>query len=249
MAATPRCCCTSARRPRRTISQLIASRSPRKRTSPVRRDQEAPRRVSPGWYSTSLAQIKGVTEETTTGVNRLYQMQEGHLKFPAINVNDSRHQVEVRQPLRLPRIAGRRHQARHRRDDRRQGRGRRGLRRRRQGLGAGLAAPLSAQVIITEIDPICALQAAMEGYRVVTMDYAADKADIFVTATGNFHVITHEHMAKMKDRRSSATSATSTTRSTSRRSSSTSGTTSSRRSTRRLPGRQAHHPAGRRAGW
>ncbi len=109
------------------------------------------------------------------------------------------HQEQVRQPLRLPRIAGGRHQARHRRDGGRQGRRRRRLWRRRQGLGAGAARAVGAGVGLTEIDPICALQAAMEGYRVVTMDYAADKADIFVTATGNFHVITHEHMKKMKN--------------------------------------------------
>ena len=84
----------------------------------------------------SPAAISGVSEETTTGVHRLYQMHEqGKLLFPAINVNDSRHQVEVRQPLRLPRIAGRRHPPRHRRDDGRQGRGGLRLRRRRQGLG------------------------------------------------------------------------------------------------------------------
>jgi adenosylhomocysteinase len=107
-------------------------------------------------------------------------------------------QVEVRQPVRLPRIAGRRHQARDRRDDRRQGRAGGGYGDVGKGSAQALRA-LSAQVWIAEIDPICALQAAMEGYRVVTIDYAADKADIFVTATGNIDIITHEHMKRMKN--------------------------------------------------
>ena len=108
------------------------------------------------------------------------------------------HQVEVRQSIRLPRIPGRCHQARHRCHDRRQSRGGCGYGDVGKGSAQALRA-LSAQVWVTEIDPICALQASMEGYRVVTMDYAADKADIFVSATGNFHVITHEHMKRMKD--------------------------------------------------
>jgi adenosylhomocysteinase len=151
------------------------------------------------WYSTRLAHIKGVTEETTTGVHRLYQMHErGELKFPAINVNDSvtKSKFDNLYGCRESLVDG--------------------IKRATDVMVAGKVAvvagygdvgkgsaqalrALSAQVWITEIDPICALQAAMEGYRVVTMDYAADKADIFVTATGNFHVITHEHMAKMKD--------------------------------------------------
>ncbi|MCA3129689.1 MAG: adenosylhomocysteinase [Betaproteobacteria bacterium] len=153
----------------------------------------------PKWYSTRLAKIRGVTEETTTGVHRLYQMaKDGMLKFPAINVNDSvtkskfdnlygcreslvdgiKRATDVMIAGKIAVVAG------------------------YGDVGKGSAQALralSAQVWVTEIDPICALQAAMEGYRVVTMDYAADKADIFVTATGNFHVITHEHMAKMKD--------------------------------------------------
>ncbi|MBV8464731.1 MAG: adenosylhomocysteinase, partial [Burkholderiales bacterium] len=153
----------------------------------------------PKWYSTRLAHIKGVTEETTTGVHRLYQMhQRGELKFPAINVNDSvtkskfdnlygcreslvdgiKRATDVMVAGKIAVVAG------------------------YGDVGKGSAQALralSAQVWVTEIDPICALQAAMEGYRVVTMDYAADKADIFVTATGNYHVITHDHMAKMKD--------------------------------------------------
>ncbi len=151
------------------------------------------------WYSTRLAQIKGVTEETTTGVHRLYQMhKEGKLAFPAINVNDSvtkskfdnlygcreslvdaiKRATDVMIAGKVAVVAG------------------------YGDVGKGSAQALralSAQVWVTEIDPICALQAAMEGYRVVTMDYAAEHADIFVTATGNYHVITHEHMAKMKD--------------------------------------------------
>jgi adenosylhomocysteinase len=151
------------------------------------------------WYSTRLAKIKGVTEETTTGVHRLYQMHErGDLKIPAINVNDSvtkskfdnlygcreslvdgiKRATDVMIAGKIALIAG------------------------YGDVGKGSAQAmraLSAQVWVTEIDPICALQAAMEGYRVVTMDYAADKADIFVTCTGNYHVINHDHMARMKD--------------------------------------------------
>ncbi len=151
------------------------------------------------WYSTRLAQIKGVTEETTTGVHRLYQMHErGELKFPGINVNDSvtKSKFDNLYGCRESLVDG--------------------IKRATDVMVAGKVAvvagygdvgkgsaqalrALSAQVWVTEIDPICALQAAMEGYRVVTMDYAAEHADIFVTATGNYHVITHDHMAKMKD--------------------------------------------------
>jgi adenosylhomocysteinase len=151
------------------------------------------------WYSTRLEKIRGVTEETTTGVHRLYQMHErGELRFPAINVNDSvtkskfdnlygcreslvdgiKRATDVMIAGKIAVVAG------------------------YGDVGKGSAQALralSAQVWVTEIDPICALQAAMEGYRVVTMDYAAEHADIFVTATGNYHVITHEHMKKMKD--------------------------------------------------
>ena len=154
----------------------------------------------PTWYTRKSAQIIGVTEETTTGVHRLKEMSsKGTLMFRGHQRQRQRHQEQVRQPVRLPRVAGRRHQARHRRDGRRQG-GRGGrLRRRGQGLRPRRCARCRRQVWVTEIDPINALQAAMEGYQVVTMDYAADKADIFVTATGNKDVITHEHMAAMKD--------------------------------------------------
>jgi len=151
------------------------------------------------WYSQRLAAIKGVTEETTTGVHRLYQMHaRGELRIPAINVNDSvtkskfdnlygcreslvdgiKRATDVMIAGKVALIAG------------------------YGDVGKGSAQAmraLSAQVWVTEVDPICALQAAMEGYRVVTMEYAADKADIFVTCTGNYHVITHEHMTKMKD--------------------------------------------------
>lgn len=155
--------------------------------------------VDPTWYSVRLAQIKGVTEETTTGVHRLYQMHEkGELAFPAINVNDSvtKSKFDNLYGCRESLVDG--------------------IKRATDVMVAGKVAvvcgygdvgkgsaqalrALSAQVWVTEIDPICALQAAMEGYRVVTMDYAADKADIFVTCTGNYHVITHDHLIKMKD--------------------------------------------------
>jgi len=156
-------------------------------------------KVDPTWYSVRLEKVKGVTEETTTGVHRLYQMHaKGELKFPAINVNDSvtKSKFDNLYGCRESLVDG--------------------IKRATDVMVAGKVAvvagygdvgkgsaqalrALSAQVWVTEVDPICALQAAMEGYRVVTMDYAADKADIFVTATGNYHVITHDHMAKMKD--------------------------------------------------
>src|SRR6202165_2266711 len=153
----------------------------------------------PHFYSRIKANIKGVTEETTTGVKRLYQMaKDKQLGFPAINVNDSvtkskfdnlygcreslvdgiKRATDVMIAGKVALVAG------------------------YGDVGKGSAQALralSAQVWVTEIDPICALQAAMEGYRVVTMEYAADKADIFVTATGNYKVTTHAHMAKMKN--------------------------------------------------
>jgi adenosylhomocysteinase len=155
--------------------------------------------VDPKWYSTRLAHVQGVTEETTTGVKRLYQMaKDGSLKFPAINVNDSvtKSKFDNLYGCRESLVDG--------------------IKRATDVMVAGKVAlvagygdvgkgssqalrALSAQVWVTEVDPICALQAAMEGYRVVTMDYASDKADIFVTATGNFNVITHEHMKRMKN--------------------------------------------------
>lgn len=155
--------------------------------------------IDPTWYSKRLSEVRGVTEETTTGVHRLYQMHErGELKFPAINVNDSvtKSKFDNLYGCRESLVDG--------------------IKRATDVMIAGKVAvvagygdvgkgsaqalrALSAQVWVTEIDPICALQAAMEGYRVVTMEYAADKADIFVTATGNYHVITHDHMANMKN--------------------------------------------------
>ncbi len=152
----------------------------------------------PGWYGRALAAINGVTEETTTGVNRLLRMEkEGKLPFPAINVNDSvtkskfdnlygcreslldgiKRATDVMIAGKIAVVCG------------------------YGDVGKGCAQSLRGQgatVWVTEIDPICALQAAMEGYRVVTMEEAADKADIFVTATGNYHVINHDHLVQMK---------------------------------------------------
>ncbi len=154
--------------------------------------------ADPGWYDRQLGLVKGVTEETTTGVHRLYEMaKKGELKFPAINVNDSvtkskfdnlygcreslvdaiKRATDVMVAGKIAVVCG------------------------YGDVGKGCAQALkalSAQVWVTEIDPICALQAAMEGYRVVTMDEAAALADIFVTATGNLRVITHAHMLAMK---------------------------------------------------
>jgi adenosylhomocysteinase len=154
----------------------------------------------PGWYSKTCKAVKGVTEETTTGVHRLYQMaKEGRLMFPAINVNDSvtkskfdnlygcreslvdgiRRGTDVMMSGKVAMVAG------------------------FGDVGKGSAASLrqaGCRVLVSEIDPICALQAAMEGYEVTTMEDAAPRADIFVTATGNVDVITIDHMRKMKDR-------------------------------------------------
>jgi len=154
----------------------------------------------PGWFARVAASIKGVTEETTTGVKRLYEMQKkGTLLFPAINVNDSvtkskfdnlygcreslvdgiRRGTDVMMAGKVAMVAG------------------------YGDVGKGSAASLrqaGCRVLVSEIDPICALQAAMEGYEVVTMEDAAPRADIFVTATGNVDVITIEHMRAMKDR-------------------------------------------------
>ncbi|MDX6751115.1 adenosylhomocysteinase [Geminicoccaceae bacterium 1502E] len=156
--------------------------------------------AQPGWYRKMAESIKGVTEETTTGVHRLYEMQKrGELLFPAINVNDSvtkskfdnlygcreslvdgiRRATDVMMAGKVAVVCG------------------------FGDVGKGSAASLrnaGARVLVTEIDPICALQAAMEGYEVVTMDDAAPRGDIFVTATGNVDVITVEHMRAMKDR-------------------------------------------------
>src|SRR4249919_1891915 len=153
----------------------------------------------PKFYSRVKASIKGVTEETTTGVKRLYQMHaEGRLGFPAINVNDSvtKSKFDNLYGCRESLVDG------IKRATDVMVAGKVALVNGYGDVGKGTAQALralSAQVWVSEIDPICALQAAMEGYRVVTMDYAADKADIFVTATGNYKVITHAHMAKMKN--------------------------------------------------
>ena len=153
----------------------------------------------PHWYSARLAKIRGITEETTIGVTRLRSMHmKGQLAVPAINVNDSvtkskfdnlygcreslvdaiKRATDVMIAGKVAVVCG------------------------YGDVGKGCAQALralAAQVWVTEIDPICALQAAMEGYRVVTMEYAADKADIFVTATSNARVITHAHMQRMRD--------------------------------------------------
>lgn len=155
--------------------------------------------IEPNWYSKKLTNIHGVTEETTTGVHRLYEMQKNdELPFPAFNVNDSvtkskfdnlygcreslvdgiKRATDVMIAGKIALVCG-------------YGDVGKGCAQSLRGLGA--------TVWVSEIDPICALQAAMEGYRVVTMDDACDKADIFVTATGNLRVITHDHMLKMKD--------------------------------------------------
>ena len=154
---------------------------------------------NPGWYTRILESIQGVTEETTTGVHRLYQMKEdGELPFPAINVNDSvtkskfdnlygcreslvdgiKRATDVMIAGKIALVMG-------------YGDVGKGCTQSLRGLGA--------TVWVTEIDPICALQAAMEGYRVVTLDDVCSQIDIFVTATGNYHVITHEHLVNMKD--------------------------------------------------
>jgi len=156
--------------------------------------------AKPGWYSAIANNIRGVTEETTTGVHRLYQMEkDGRLLFPAINVNDSvtkskfdnlygcreslvdgiRRGTDVMMAGKVAMVAG------------------------FGDVGKGSAASLrqaGCRVLVAEVDPICALQAAMEGYEVTTMEDAAPRADIFVTATGNVDVITIDHMRAMKER-------------------------------------------------
>ena len=157
-------------------------------------------KTHPGWYTKNANAIKGVSEETTTGVHRLYNMEkDGSLLWPAINVNDSvtkskfdnlygckeslvdgiRRGTDVMMAGKVAMVAG------------------------FGDVGKGSAASLrnaGCRVLVSEIDPICALQAAMEGYEVVTMEEAAPRADIFCTATGNVDVITVDHMRKMKDR-------------------------------------------------
>jgi len=153
----------------------------------------------PGWYGKAQQAIRGVTEETTTGVHRLYQMEkEGRLPFPAINVNDSvtKSKFDNLYGCRESLVDG------IKRATDTMIAGKIALVAGYGDVGKGCAQSLrglGATVWVTEIDPICALQASMEGYRVVTMDEVADKVDIFVTATGNYHVITREHMARMKN--------------------------------------------------
>ena len=201
----------------------------------------------PGWYKKNAEGIRGVTEETTTGVHRLYEMQKkGTLLWPAINVNDSvtkskfdnlygcreslvdgiRRGTDVMMAGKVAMVAG------------------------FGDVGKGSAASLrqaGCRVMVSEVDPICALQAAMEGYEVTTMEDAAPRADIFVTATGNLDVITIEHMRKMKDRAIVANighfdseiqvAALRNLKWLQRQA-------AGRRD--RVPGRQAHHPAVRR---
>jgi adenosylhomocysteinase len=179
-----------------------------------------------------LVGIRGISEETTTGVNRLYAMMgDGSLKAPAINVNDSvtkskfdnlygcreslvdgiKRATDVMLAGKLAVVCG------------------------YGNIGKRSAASLrgqGARVLVTEIDPICALQAAMEGYQVTTMDEAAAQGDVFVTATGNIDVITIDHMRHMKDRAIVCNIAISTARSRSTRCATTPGRRSSRRSTR-----------------
>ncbi|ANQ83731.1 adenosylhomocysteinase [Azoarcus olearius] len=156
-------------------------------------------KTDPTWYSTRLAQIKGVTEETTTGVHRLYQMHaKGELKFPAINVNDSvtKSKFDNLYGCRESLVDG------IKRATDVMIAGKIGVVLGYGDVGKGCAQSLrglGATVWVTEIDPICALQAAMEGFRVVTMEDAAALGDIFVTTTGNVGVITHEHMKAMKN--------------------------------------------------
>ena len=150
-------------------------------------------------YPALMAEVRGLSEETTTGVHRLHEMAAGrHAQGARVQRQRFGHQIQVRQPLWRAREPGRRHQARDRRHDRGQDRGRRGF----GDVGKGSAESMRSQgarVMVTEIDPICALQAAMEGYQVLTMDDAAPLGDIFVTATGNKDVITLDHMRAMKD--------------------------------------------------
>jgi len=156
-------------------------------------------KTDPTWYSTRLAQIKGVTEETTTGVHRLYQMHaRGELKFPAINVNDSvtKSKFDNLYGCRESLVDG------IKRATDVMIAGKIGVVLGYGDVGKGCAQSLrglGATVWVTEIDPICALQAAMEGFRVVTMEEAAALGDIFVTTTGNVGVITHDHMKAMKN--------------------------------------------------
>ncbi|RME83053.1 MAG: adenosylhomocysteinase [Zetaproteobacteria bacterium] len=183
-----------------------AERDPSVLDNPTSEDEKAlfaaiKRRLKerPGYYARLVKNIRGVTEETTTGVHRLYQMERrGELPFPAINVNDSvtKSKFDNTYGCRESLIDG------IKRATNVMIAGKIAVVLGYGEVGKGCAQALrgmGATVWITEIDPICALQAMMEGYRVVTMEEAAPIADIFVTATGNYHVITHEHMKAMKN--------------------------------------------------
>ncbi len=154
---------------------------------------------TPGFFVKQRHKIKGVSEETTTGVHRLYQlMEKGHLPFPAINVNDSvtKSKFDNKYGCKESLVDG------IRRATDTMMAGKTALVLGYGDVGKGSAASLSgagARVLVTEVDPICALQAAMDGFEVVTMDEAAPKVDIFITATGNKDVITLDHMRAMKD--------------------------------------------------
>ena len=155
--------------------------------------------ASPGWFVKQRHAIKGVSEETTTGVHRLYQMMEkGHLPFPAINVNDSvtKSKFDNKYGCKESLVDG------IRRATDTMMAGKTAVVLGYGDVGKGSAASLrgsGARVMVTEVDPICALQAAMDGFEVVTLEDAAPKADIFITATGNKDVIRLEHMREMKD--------------------------------------------------
>jgi adenosylhomocysteinase len=155
--------------------------------------------ASPGWFTRQRHAIKGVSEETTTGVHRLYQlMEKGRLPFPAINVNDSvtKSKFDNKYGCKESLVDG------IRRATDTMMAGKVAVVAGYGDVGKGSAASLrgaGARVMVTEVDPICALQAAMDGFEVVTMDDVAPRADIFVTATGNKDVITVDHMRAMKD--------------------------------------------------
>ena len=199
-AATPPCWCITACAPSRATSRSSTSRSSEEEEVFYALIKKLLKEKPKGYFAEIAKNIKGVSEETTTGVHRLYEMQKsGKLLFPAINVNDSvtkskfdnlygcreslvdgiRRGTDVMMSGKVAMVAG------------------------FGDVGKGSAASLrqaGCRVMVSEIDPICALQAAMEGYEVVTMEDAAPRADIFVTATGNKDIITIEHMRAMKDR-------------------------------------------------
>ena len=199
-AATPPCWCITACAPSRATSKFLDKPGSEEEEVFFALIKRLLKEKPKGWFAEIAKNIKGVSEETTTGVHRLYKMEkDGKLLFPAINVNDSvtkskfdnlygcreslvdgiRRGTDVMMSGKVAMVAG------------------------FGDVGKGSAASLrqaGCRVMVSEIDPICALQAAMEGYEVVTMEDAAPRADIFVTATGNKDIITIEHMRAMKDR-------------------------------------------------